>query len=143
MTQPYKFCPQCQTASELAAPFCGNCGYAYPPKFQTPPTQTDSFRPNEMPYMPQGQQYAPVPQDINNKRIIAGILGIVFGGLGIHKFILGRTQAGVIMLLVSILSCGIAAPIMHLIGLVEGIIYLSKSDAEFYQTYIVDKKEWL
>ncbi|MEX0716039.1 MAG: hypothetical protein WD066_05605 [Planctomycetaceae bacterium] len=28
------------------------------------------------------------------------------------------------------------------IGLVEGIIYLTKSDEEFYQTYIVGKKEW-
>ena len=52
------------------------------------------------------------------------------------------TKPGLIMLLVSILTCGIGAIPMSIIGLVEGIIYLTKSDADFYQTYIVDKKEW-
>lgn len=31
---------------------------------------------------------------------------------------------------------------MSIIGLVEGIIYLSMSDEDFYQTYAIDKKEW-
>ena len=68
--------------------------------------------------------------------------GILLGTLGIHKFILGYTTAGVIMLLVSVLTCGIGAFPMHVIGIVEGIIYLTKSDEEFYQTYGVEKKEW-
>ncbi|MFP4107386.1 MAG: TM2 domain-containing protein [Phycisphaerae bacterium] len=74
--------------------------------------------------------------------MIAGILGIVVGALGIHKFYLGYTTAGIIMLLVSVLSCGFAAPIMGVIGLIEGIMYLMKSDEEFVQTYIVGEKAW-
>ena len=80
--------------------------------------------------------------DIGGKRIAAGICGILIGALGIHKFILGLTTPGLIMLLVSILTCGIGAIPMGIIGLVEGIIYLTKSDADFYQTYIVEKKGW-
>jgi hypothetical protein len=47
------------------------------------------------------------------------------------------------MLLVSVLTCGVGALVMHIIGIIEGIKYLMMSDAEFYQTYIVDKKAWL
>ncbi len=83
-----------------------------------------------------------VDQDVSGKKLAAGICGILLGGLGIHKFILGMTTPGLIMLLVSVLSCGLASPVMGIIGLVEGILYLTKSDDEFYQTYIVEKKNW-
>jgi len=76
------------------------------------------------------------------KKIVAGIFGILLGALGIHKFILGYTKAGVIMLLVSVLTFGIAAFVMGVIGLIEGILYLTKSDDEFVATYITGKKEW-
>ena len=77
-----------------------------------------------------------------DKKIVAGICGILLGSLGIHKFILGYTKEGVIMLVISIVSCGFAAPVTHLIGLIEGIIYLTKSDEEFVRTYIQNKKGW-
>ena len=75
-------------------------------------------------------------------KIAAGICGILLGSLGIHKFILGYTGAGLIMLLVSLLTCFIASPIMHLIGLIEGIIYLTKSDDDFVKTYVDGRREW-
>ena len=74
--------------------------------------------------------------------IIAGIFGIFLGALGIHKFILGFTGTGFLMLLVSVASCLFAAPVVGLIGLIEGIIYLTKTDEEFYQIYVVEKKAW-
>ncbi|HEY1717854.1 MAG TPA: NINE protein [Verrucomicrobiae bacterium] len=77
-----------------------------------------------------------------SNKIPAGICGILLGSLGVHKFILGYTGAGLIMLLVSVLSCFILAPIMHLIGLIEGIIYLTKSDEEFVRIYVDGRKEW-
>ena len=98
---------------------------------------------------------APLPPDRSeapSKKLAAGLCGILLGGLGVHKFILGYNNAGAIMLAVSIASivgtavtCGMTAPlmiVMGVIGLVEGIIYLTKSDEEFYQTYMVGKKEW-
>ncbi len=77
-----------------------------------------------------------------DKKIVAGICGILLGALGIHKFILGYTKEGVIMLVVSVATCGFAAPIMSIIGLIEGIIYLTKSDEEFVATYVTGKKGW-
>ena len=77
-----------------------------------------------------------------SNKIPAGICGILLGGLGIHKFILGYTGAGLILLLVTVLTCGVAGIITHLIGLIEGIIYLCKSDEEFVRTYVDGRKEW-
>jgi TM2 domain-containing membrane protein YozV len=77
-----------------------------------------------------------------SNKIPAGICGILLGSLGIHKFILGYTGAGLVMLLVTILTCGIAGVVTHIIGLIEGIIYLCKSDEEFVRTYVDGRKEW-
>jgi len=77
-----------------------------------------------------------------DKKIAAGICGILLGPLGIHKFILGYTGEGVAMLLISVLTCGIGAIPMRIISLIEGIIYLTKSDEDFVQTYVLNKKGW-
>lgn len=82
------------------------------------------------------------PSEAANKKLAAGICAILLGSLGIHKFILGYTTEGVIMLLVSLLTCGIGATVMWVIGIAEGIIYLTKTDQEFINTYIVSKKGW-
>ncbi len=79
----------------------------------------------------------------SNKKVPAGILGILLGSFGIHKFFLGYTKEGVIMLLVTLLTFGIGAGIMGILGLVEGIIYLCKSDDEFVSTYQDSHKGWL
>ena len=74
----------------------------------------------------------------SEKKVAAGVLGILIGSLGIHKFYLGYTKAGVIQLIATFVTCGIAS----VIGLVESIIYLTKSDEEFDRTYVQGKKEW-
>ncbi|MGB5237206.1 MAG: TM2 domain-containing protein [Flavobacteriaceae bacterium] len=86
----------------------------------------------------------------DNKKILAGVLAIILGSLGIHKFILGYQKEGFILLGASIigfvLSCiGIGVFILWitgLIGIIEGIIYLTKSDEEFYNTYQAGNKPW-
>ena len=77
-----------------------------------------------------------------SNKIPAGVCGILLGSLGVHKFILGYTGAGLVMLLVTVLTCGLAYPVMHIIGLIEGIIYLCKSDEEFVRVYVEGRKEW-
>lgn len=81
-----------------------------------------------------------------NKKMLAGILAILLGGFGVHKFILGYNKEGIILLAVTlilgIVTCGIGASAAWIVGLIEGIIYLTKSDEEFYNTYQVGKKPW-
>lgn len=73
-----------------------------------------------------------------DKKVLAGILGILLGGLGIHRFVLGDTTGGILRIVITVLTCGAGG----LIGLIEGIIYLTKSDEEFVETYINQKKGW-
>ena len=87
----------------------------------------------------------PPPADVAAKaanKIAAGICGLLIGSFGIHKFLLGYTAAGVIMLLVTLLTCGIGGVVMHIIAIIEGIIYLTKTDEEFVRTYVDHRKEW-
>lgn len=72
------------------------------------------------------------------KKVIAGILGILLGAWGIHKFYLGYSKEGIIQIVITFLTCGIGG----LVGLIEGIIYLTKSDEDFVNTYITGKKGW-
>jgi TM2 domain-containing membrane protein YozV len=88
------------------------------------------------------EAYEELTSKEENKRILAGVLAIFFGALGIHKFVLGYYKEGVIMLVVSLLSFGFLAGLMALVGLIEGIIYLTKSDAEFYAIYQENSKPW-
>ena len=76
------------------------------------------------------------------KKIAAGICGILIGAFGIHKFVLGYTTAGLIMLLVTVLTLGFGGFVMGIIGLIEGILYLTKTDEEFVATYVTGKKAW-
>lgn len=82
-------------------------------------------------------------------KIAAGLLAIFLGGLGIHKFYLGFTAQGLIFLLtntigwvITIFLLGIPNIVLGIIALVEGIIYLTKTDQEFEQLYVIDKKKW-
>jgi TM2 domain-containing membrane protein YozV len=80
----------------------------------------------------------PLKSREENKRVLAGIFALILGGLGIHKFILGYTQEGIIQLIIGVCTCGIGG----IIGFIEGIIYLTKSDEEFYNMYQANKKGW-
>lgn len=94
------------------------------------------------------QQYVQphLTYDSGKNHITAGLLAIFLGGLGIHKFYLGCNSVGFIMLGVTILgsifTLGLAGMVMWVIGVVEGIIYLSKDQETFDRTYVYGMKEW-
>lgn len=103
--------------------------------------------------------HANVPGEKN--KVAAGLFAIFLGSLGAHKFYLGYTGAGVI-LLSAYLGCMvlgflllftiILAPIsfllfmvpgaVHLVAVIDGIIYLTMPDAQFEATYVRGRKEW-
>jgi len=102
----------------------------------------------QAPQLPPGYRISPPGSE---KKLAAGLIAILLPGLGIHKFILDMPTAGAIMLTVTI-SCGffgacLVIPIfgaiaMQIVSIAEGIIYLTKTDEDFVQTYLVEKKEW-
>lgn len=60
----------------------------------------------------------------------AGILALLLGGLGAHHFYLGNTGRGIIYIVF------VWTFIPAIVGLVEGILYLTKSEEEFQQKYV-------
>ena len=89
---------------------------------------------------------APAAPPVGAKnKVVAGILALFLGGLGIHKFYLGYTAPGVIMLIGTLFGfvlLFIPNLIIGIICLVEAIIYLIKSDEEFHNTYVVNRRAW-
>jgi TM2 domain-containing membrane protein YozV len=77
-----------------------------------------------------------LPQE--SKRVLCGVMGILLSGLGIHRFILGDVTGGILRIVITIVTCGAGS----LIGFIEGIIYLTKSDEEFVSVYQIGKKGW-
>ena len=124
-----KYCVECGEIIRVKAEICPKCGVRQPRiNNDYDENDDDSYYKNKA-----------------SSKLPAGLCGILIGCLGVHKFILGYTTSGIIMLLVSIVGsfCYFLGPlVMCVIGLVEGIIYLTKTDKEFYQTYIARKREW-
>ncbi|HKO97202.1 MAG TPA: TM2 domain-containing protein [Pyrinomonadaceae bacterium] len=124
-----RYCTKCGAVNDETAQYCTTC--------QAPLSQVSGYQP--MQSVNQGAQgmtdYKAMGAD---KKIIAGICGILLGGFGVHKFILGYTTEGIIQIVITFVTCGIGS----IVGLVEGIIYLTKSDEEFVRTYIQSKKGW-
>ncbi len=126
-----RYCTKCGAINDDMAQYCTNC--------QAPLTAIGGGGSG---YQPAG----PIPPGAMtdwkalgaDKKVLAGVLGILVGGLGIHKFILGYTNEGIIQIVISVFTCGAGG----IIGIVEGIIYLTKSDEEFVRTYIQAKRGW-
>jgi TM2 domain-containing membrane protein YozV len=84
---------------------------------------------------------SPVPAQ-ESKQIVAAILAIVLPGVGIHKFILGMTTPRLIYLL-TLFFCGALGGLTLVLSIIEGIIYLTKTDEEFVRLYQGENpKQW-
>lgn len=120
-----RYCTRCGAANEDYAQYCTTCQAALTPISQYQPLQTV----NQAPLVNWQAMGA-------DKKIPAGLCGILLGGFGVHKFILGYTTEGVIQLALGL--CGIG----WVIGIIEGIVYLTKSDEEFVRTYLEGRRGW-
>lgn len=111
-----------------------------------------AFRPKDLAQrvlMEQSKRMSIVPRSV--KKIPAGVLAIFLGSFGIHKFFLGRNNAGIAILAVYcfgwLLSwiLGVGHTLMflvHAFTIAEGIALLFKSDSDFYYQYIMGRRQW-
>jgi TM2 domain-containing membrane protein YozV len=83
-------------------------------------------------------------EQIESKRILVAAFAVMTGAFGVHKFLLGQNRQGFIRLAITVgLVWTILAPVaMMVIGMVEGAIYFSKTDAEFVRIYQQGHKDW-
>jgi TM2 domain-containing membrane protein YozV len=81
------------------------------------------------------------------KRIPAAALAILVGGLGIHKMFLGYWVQGLTVLALTVFFSAIGwfiVPfLLWMLGLLEGVLYLMRSNSSFYHRYQVQRRPWL
>jgi TM2 domain-containing membrane protein YozV len=86
---------------------------------------------------------------VESKRLVAALCAIFLGVFGVHKFILGYTTEGILCLVfylvvvptIAVITCG-GGSIIYVIPIIEGVIYLTKTDEQFIETYQNSKKGW-
>ena len=123
-----RYCTKCGAINDDMAQYCSNC--------QSPLTPVSTgYQPMQAVNPGAMADWKAMGAD---KKIPVGICAILLGYLGVHKFILGYTTEGIIQLVLGILTCGLTS----IVSIIEGIIYLTKSDEEFVRTYIQNKKGW-
>ena len=124
-----RYCTKCGAVNDDMAQYCTQC--------QAPLTAV-----SDSGYQPMQSVQAGAVTDWKaagaDKKVTAGICAILVGWLGVHKFILGYTTEGIIQLALGIVTCGLT----NIISIIEGVIYLTKTDEDFVRTYIQNKKGW-
>ena len=89
--------------------------------------------------------YRVLGNSTEKNRIVAALLAFFLGGLGIHKFYLGKNGAGLTMLLCTfpgMILLFIPTIVVGIIAFVEFIIYLVIDDAEFNARYVDGDRSW-
>ena len=132
-------CPECgkqystqDKVNRVKCPYCGaetNVSYA-----ENEQSRWEQFN-------SQQRQYGNIDSVFNNgpsgkSRGIAGLLAILMGWCGLHYFYIGKTNAGVLFLLIAVLSCGIFATITTIVSIIQGVLFFTSTQEEFERKWV-------
>lgn len=128
-----RVCPQCGAPIDPAATECKFCGEKLAVQQaaqQSQPQQVYAQQPQPQVVIQQAAPQQVYVSGINpswpiKSKVAAGVLGILLGGFGVHKFYLGNIGMGILYLC----FCWTAIPAF--VGFIEGIIYLCSNDENF------------
>ena len=127
-------CPECgkqystqDKVNRVKCPYCGaetNVSYA-----ENEQSRWEQFNSEQ-------RQYGNIDSVFNNgpsgkSRGIAGLLAILMGWCGLHYFYIGKTNAGILFLLIAVLSCGIFATITTIVSIIQGVLFFTSTQEEF------------
>lgn len=130
-------CPECgkqystqEKVNRVKCPYCGaetNVSYS-----DQEPSQWQQF----------GQQTARTVDDVfssgpsGRSRGIAGLLAILVGAIGVHYFYIGKTGAGIVFLLATLLTCGLLGVVTEIVSLIQGILFFTSTQEEFESRWV-------
>ena len=98
-TKGHNFCPICGAETHPEAVLCVKCGASLvQPTVNADPTA--------------------------KSKLVAGLLGIFLGYLGVHNFYLGYNKKAIAQLVITLCTCGAGSVISGVWGLIEGIMIL-------------------
>lgn len=123
--------------NEYKCPVCGNVTYSSAPLLTVKCKECGCEYQGDMRMNPQYATRGVFDDGPSGKnRGLAGLLAILLGALGVHYFYMGKNTAGIICLVLTLFSCGIAATLLSIMGLIQGILMLTMSEEEFESRYI-------
>jgi len=111
-----KVCPHCG-AAVIKDVYCRKCGTKVPENIGICPNCGNKIEIDD--------------NSLHQDQIIAGVLAILLGGLGIQYFYLGKVSAGILSIVITICTCGA----WEIITLIQGIIILTMSNQSFIDKY--------
>ncbi len=130
-------CPQCGAPLDPGATECRFCGEKIATQQAAQQVNSAQPQPQVVYAQPQPQvviqQAAPQQVYVSGinpswpikSKVAAGILGILLGGIGVHKFYMGKIGMGILYL------CFCWTGIPAIIGFIEGIVYLCSNNENF------------
>ena len=89
-------------------------------------------QPELMQILQAGQASQAVNSEVSSKKTLCCIMALFFGTLGVHYFIMGKTGGGLLTILLSLVTCGA----WGILVLIQGIMILCMTDAEFKRKYL-------
>ena len=134
-------CPECgkqystqEKVNRVKCPYCGaetNVSYAE--------QEQNSYQQQWQQFSNQAQ--AAVDDVFSNgpsgkSRGVAGLLALLLGWAGVHYFYVGKSTAGVIFLLVSLLSCGLLGTVTWIVSIIQGVLFFTSTQAEFESKWV-------
>jgi len=132
-------CPECgkqystqEKVNRVKCPYCGA---------ETNVSYSEQEQSRWEQFYNQQRQNGPIDSVFNNgpsgkSRGIAGLLAILMGWCGLHYFYIGKTSAGVLFLLIAILSCGVLATVTTIVSIIQGVLFFTSTQEEFEYKWV-------
>ena len=133
-------CPECgkqystqEKVNRVKCPYCGaetNVSYSdQEPNFQEQMRQFGNQASNALDSVfnngPSGKS-----------RGIAGLLALLMGALGLHYFYIGKTNAGILFLIATLVTCGALGVITQIISVIQAVLFFTCTQQEFEQRWV-------
>lgn len=141
-----KICPYCGAVADDNATYCATCNRAFAPSqnhgesqncygqhqgYNAPNGFYQGQHPYGDPYVDRNNPFDEGPE--GKSRGVAALLAILLGGIGVHYFYLGKTTAGLLTILLTLVTCGL----WQIITLVQGILMFCMSNVDFRNKYVL------
>lgn len=125
-----KQCPRCHRYVNDTERGCSYCGYEFESQTTPPPY------PQQQTYLADNPFDACGPE--GKSRGVAALLAILLGALGVQYFYLGKTTAGILSILLSLVTCGL----WEIIALIQGVLMFCMTNEQFRQKYVLSNSSF-